>query len=46
MGFVLISLKHTDERTALDDLKALPDVKEAYVLFGEWLGLRLVSDPV
>lgn len=36
IGFVLVGLKHTDERAALDDLKALPEVKEAYVLFGEW----------
>ncbi len=36
LAFVLVGLKHTDEREALEDLKALPEVKEAFVLFGEW----------
>ncbi|MFC1800728.1 Lrp/AsnC family transcriptional regulator [Nanoarchaeota archaeon] len=35
-AFVLVGLKHTDERHALDELKALPEIKDAYVLFGEW----------
>lgn len=35
-AFVLISLKECDEKNFLDDLKKHPEVKNAFVLFGEW----------
>lgn len=35
-AFVLISLKECDERNFLEELKKHPEVKHAYVLFGEW----------
>lgn len=35
-AFVLISLSQCDEREFLEELKELPEVKNAYILFGEW----------
>lgn len=35
-AFVLISLKECDEKNFLDELKKHPEIKNAYVLFGEW----------
>ncbi len=35
-AFVLISLKEGNERELLEDLKELKEVKNAYILFGEW----------
>jgi len=35
-AFVLVSLKECDEKNFLDELKKHPEVKNAYVLFGEW----------
>lgn len=35
-AFVLISLSQCDERQVLEKLKELEEVKNAYILFGEW----------
>lgn len=35
-SFVLISLKEGTERRLLEELKENPEVKNAYILFGEW----------
>ncbi len=35
-AFVLISLKECDEKGFLEELKKHEEVKQAYVLFGEW----------
>lgn len=35
-SFVLISLKEGTERKLLEELKDYPEVKNAYILFGEW----------
>ncbi len=35
-AFVLISLKECDEKQFLEELKAHDEVKNAFVLFGEW----------
>lgn len=35
-AFILISLNEGNEQTVLDELKAMPEVTNAYVLFGEW----------
>lgn len=35
-AFVLISLKEGTERNLLEELKEYPEVKNSYILFGEW----------
>lgn len=35
-AFVLISLLERTERNVLSELKSYPQVKNAYILFGEW----------
>lgn len=35
-AFVLISLLERSERNVLSELKSYPEVKNAYILFGEW----------
>jgi DNA-binding Lrp family transcriptional regulator len=35
-AFILISLNEGNEQTVLDELKAMQEVVNAYVLFGEW----------
>ena len=35
-AFVLVSLSEGNEQEMLDDLKGLPEVKNAFILFGEW----------
>ena len=35
-SFVLISLNQCDEQQVLDELKELEEVKNAFILFGEW----------
>lgn len=35
-AFVLISLSQCDEKQVLDELKELEEIKNAYILFGEW----------
>lgn len=35
-AFILLALKECDEKQVLDELKELDQVKQAYVLFGEW----------
>lgn len=35
-AFVLIGLSQCDERQVLDELKELEEVKNAYIIFGEW----------
>ena len=35
-AFVLVSLSEGNEQKLLDDLKEFPEVKDAYILFGEW----------
>ena len=35
-AFALISLKSCDEKKIIDKLVELPEVQNAYVLFGEW----------
>ncbi|MAF99293.1 MAG: hypothetical protein CMH61_01645 [Nanoarchaeota archaeon] len=35
-AYVLVSLKECDEKMIVDDLKSLPGVTNAYILFGEW----------
>ena len=35
-SFVLVSLLSCDEKKVLEELKWLEEVKNAYVLFGEW----------
>ncbi len=35
-AFILISLNGKHEREMLDELRSFPEVKDAYVLFGEW----------
>lgn len=35
-AFVLISLAQCDERKVLSELKELAEVKNGYILFGEW----------
>ena len=35
-AFVLISLNEGNERKMLEALKQCPEVRQAYVLFGEW----------
>lgn len=35
-AFVLVSLKECDEKDFLEKLKEHEEVKNAYVLFGEW----------
>ena len=36
LAYVLISLKGCDEHEVLNNVRQLPEVKEANVLFGEW----------
>ncbi|RLE44173.1 Lrp/AsnC family transcriptional regulator [Candidatus Woesearchaeota archaeon] len=36
LAYVLIALKTCDENKVLNNLKQLPEVEEAHVLFGEW----------
>ncbi len=35
-AFILISLQERTERNVLSELKSYPQVKNAYILFGEW----------
>ena len=35
-SFVLVSLLSCDEKKVLDELKYLEEVKNGYILFGEW----------
>jgi DNA-binding Lrp family transcriptional regulator len=35
-AFILISLSEGNEQIVLDELKAMPEIVNAYVLFGEW----------
>ena len=35
-AFILISLLERTERNVLSELKSYPEVKNAYILFGEW----------
>jgi len=35
-AFVLISLVQCDEHRVLEELKELEEIKNAYILFGEW----------
>ncbi len=35
-AFVLISLLERTERNVLSELKSYPEVRNAYILFGEW----------
>ncbi|MBT3814637.1 Lrp/AsnC ligand binding domain-containing protein [Candidatus Woesearchaeota archaeon] len=35
-AFILVSLNEGNEQTVLDELKAMPEIVNAYVLFGEW----------
>ncbi len=35
-AFALISLKECNEKELIDKLKNIPEVEEAYILFGEW----------
>ncbi|MFH1682561.1 MAG: Lrp/AsnC ligand binding domain-containing protein [Candidatus Woesearchaeota archaeon] len=35
-SFVLISLNQCDEQVVLDELKEIEEVRQAYILFGEW----------
>ncbi len=35
-AFVLVSLSEGNEQKLLDDLKESPEIKNAYILFGEW----------
>ncbi len=35
-AFVLISLLEQSERNVLSELKSYPEIKNAYILFGEW----------
>ena len=34
-AYLLISLRERDERTVLENLRALEEIQEAHVLFGE-----------
>jgi DNA-binding Lrp family transcriptional regulator len=36
MAYVLISLKHSDERKVQEKLQKLHEMKEVHILFGEW----------
>ncbi|MEK6951309.1 MAG: Lrp/AsnC ligand binding domain-containing protein [Nanoarchaeota archaeon] len=35
-AFVLISLSDRSERNVVSELKTCPEIKNAYILFGEW----------
>ena len=35
-AYLLIALKESDERMVLENLRALEEISEAHVLFGEW----------
>jgi len=35
-AFVLVSLNQCDERQVVEELKTLKEIKNAYILFGEW----------
>ncbi|HLC70663.1 MAG TPA: Lrp/AsnC ligand binding domain-containing protein [Candidatus Nanoarchaeia archaeon] len=35
-AFILVSLLERTERNVLSELKTYPEVKNAYILFGEW----------
>lgn len=35
-AFVLVSLSDRSERNVLSELKTNPEIKNAYILFGEW----------
>ena len=35
-AFILIALKEGDARELLEELKTFPQVKNVYILFGEW----------
>lgn len=35
-AFILVSLLERTERNVLSELKSYPEVKNAYILFGEW----------
>ena len=35
-AFILVSLNEGNEQTVLDELKTVPEIVNAYVLFGEW----------
>lgn len=36
LAYVLISLKECNEHEVLNNIKQLPEIKDAHVLFGEW----------
>ena len=44
-AYLLVALKESDERLALENLRALEEVSEAHVLFGEWDLLAKVTIP-
>lgn len=35
-AFVLISLSDRSERNVVSELKSYPEIRNAYILFGEW----------
>ena len=35
-AYILIGLEGKNERNMIDELKSHPEVKHAYILFGEW----------
>ena len=36
LAYILIALKGCDEHETLNNIKQLPEIKDANVLFGEW----------
>lgn len=44
-SYLLISLKERDERNILENLRALEEIEEAHVLFGEWDLIAKISIP-
>lgn len=44
-SYLLVSLKDVDERIVLENLRALEEVEEAHVLFGEWDLIAKINIP-
>ena len=44
-SYLLISLRERDEKTTLENLRALEEIEEAHVLFGEWDLIAKISIP-
>jgi len=44
-SYLLISLRERDEGNVLEELRALDEIEEAHILFGEWDLIAKISIP-